>query len=172
MQVNSNSRVMFYYLLVQVIQSRILKLFTTVPVLNIRFKETLNRERTLKKRDTNLHAQNFTIEFHRFVSVRNFKDKMQSPPKRHLDEFDCKCCVTFLDIRLCEKQRETGSQSDRYFFPFKIGTLTVLNEENDEIGANIRFRLTMLHLWVRENSLATMAINLNSEKWLTCNFSL
>ena len=48
--------------------------------------------------------------------------------------------------QLCEKQRETGSQSDRYFFPFKIGTLTVLNVENDEIGANIRFRPTMLHL--------------------------
>lgn len=133
----------------QVIQSRILKLFTTVPVLNIRFKETLNRERTLKKRDTNLHAQNFTIEFHRFVSVRNFKDKMQSPPKRHLDEFDCKCCVTLLDISYVRnKGRLVASLID--IFPFKIGTLTVLNVENDEIGANIRFRPTMLHLWVTE----------------------
>lgn len=78
MQVNSNSRAMFHYLLGQVIQSRILKLFTAyaVPILNIRFKETLNRERALKKSDTNLHAQNFAIEFHRFVSVGNFKDKM------------------------------------------------------------------------------------------------
>lgn len=45
-------------------------------LLNIRFKETLNRERALKKSDTNLHAQNFAIEFHRVVSVGNFKDKM------------------------------------------------------------------------------------------------
>lgn len=44
--------------------------------INIRFKETLNRERALKKSDTNLHAQNFAIEFHRVVSVGNFKDKM------------------------------------------------------------------------------------------------
>lgn len=51
-------------------------LFTAVPILNIRFKETLNRERALKKSDTNLHAQNFAIEFHRVVSVGNFKDKM------------------------------------------------------------------------------------------------
>lgn len=76
MQVNSNSRAMFHYLLGQVIQFWILKLFTAVPILNIRFKETLNRERALKKSDTNLHAQNFAIEFHRVVSVGNFKDKM------------------------------------------------------------------------------------------------
>ena len=76
MQVNSNSRAMFHYLLGQVIQFWTLKLFTAVPILNIRFKETLNRERALKKSDTNLHAQDFAIEFHRFVSVGNFKDKM------------------------------------------------------------------------------------------------
>lgn len=76
MQVNSNSRAMFHYLLGQVIQFWTLKLFTAVPILNIRFKETLNRERALKKSDTNLHAQNFAIEFHRVVSVGNFKDKM------------------------------------------------------------------------------------------------
>lgn len=76
MQVNSNSRAMFHYLLGQVIQFWILKLFTAVPILNIRFKEILNRERALKKSDTNLHAQDFAIEFHRFVSVGNFKDKM------------------------------------------------------------------------------------------------
>ena len=76
MQVNSNSRAMFHYLLGQVIQFWILKLFTAVLILNIRFKETLIRERALKKSDTNLHAQNFAIEFHRFVSVGNFKDKM------------------------------------------------------------------------------------------------
>ena len=76
MQVNSNSRAMFHYLLGQVIQFWILKLFTAVPILNTRFKETLNRERALKKSDTNLHAQNFAIEFHRVVSVGNFKDKM------------------------------------------------------------------------------------------------
>lgn len=76
MQVNSNSRAMFHYLLGQVIQFWILKLFTAVLILNIRFKETLNRERALKKSDTNLHAQNFAIEFHRVVSVGNFKDKM------------------------------------------------------------------------------------------------
>ena len=136
---------MFHYLLGQVIQFWILKLFTAVPILNIRFKEILNRERALKKSDTNLHAQNFSIEFHRFVSVRNFKDKMQSPPKRHLDEFDCKCCVTLLDISYVRnKGRLVASLID--IFPFKIGTLTVLNVENDEIGANIRFRPTMLHL--------------------------
>ena len=76
MQVNSNSRAMFHYLLGQVIQFWTLKLFTAVPIVNIRFKETLNRERALKKSDTNLHAQNFAIEFHRVVSVGNFKDKM------------------------------------------------------------------------------------------------